>query len=107
MLYYPVDYDANVGTGIGFAESRAFTVTDCRFDREVDCTNKAGFFPSHPQVMPGVSGRIASNLGNRHGRRNVVCFIDGHVKTLANAATYKPDGSFSIWTISNTWTRPS
>jgi len=104
-LYYPVDNDAYSNPNIGFAAGRAATASDCRFDRDVDCSNSAGSFPAHPNAMPGISG-FASNLGNRHGAAmNNMCFVDGHAKSLNNAATYKVDGSFSMWTVSNTWMR--
>jgi prepilin-type N-terminal cleavage/methylation domain-containing protein/prepilin-type processing-associated H-X9-DG protein len=102
VLYYPADSDDYDANDIGFAEGRANTPTDCRFDRAVDCTNSAGFFPAHPDAMPGIS-TFASNLGNRHNNQNNICFVDGHAKSMANGNTYKVDGSFSIWTISNTW----
>lgn len=105
-LYYPVDTDEFSAPFIGFAQGKADDVEDCRFDREVDCRNAAGLFPGKPNLMPGVAGHVASNLGNRHARQNNYCFVDGHVKCLDNTATYKPDGTFSMWTISNTWKRP-
>jgi prepilin-type N-terminal cleavage/methylation domain-containing protein/prepilin-type processing-associated H-X9-DG protein len=102
-LFYPVDADQFDADTYQFAASCAQNTADCRFDREVDCRNSSGFFPAHPEVMPGVPGHFASNLGNRHAGLNNTCFVDGHAKALANASTYKPDGSFSMWTISNTW----
>lgn len=104
-LYYPVDTDAYDSDQAGFARGMAENTSDCRFKREVDCTNSAGFFPANPNEMPGVRGHFASDLGDRHSHRNNYCFVDGHAKALANAATYKTDGSFSLWTISNTWQR--
>lgn len=101
-LFYPADSDEFNADG-GFARGRAETVTDCRFDRPVDCRNAAGFFPAHPQAMPGVHVPFASNLGNRHFGRNNFCFVDGHAKSLWNASTFRADGSFSMWTISNRW----
>jgi prepilin-type processing-associated H-X9-DG protein len=101
-LYYPVDSDDYTAQTIGFAKGRADTQGDCRFDREVSCANSAGAFPANPNAMPGIS-HFASNLGNRHTGRNNFCLLDGHAKSMPNAATYKTDGSFSMWTVSNTW----
>jgi prepilin-type processing-associated H-X9-DG protein len=101
-LYYPVDSDDFDANGIGFAKGRADTQSDCRFDREVDCSNSAGSFPAHPDAMPGIK-HFASNLGNRHNKTNNMCFVDAHAKAVPNGQTYKVDGSFSMWTISNTW----
>lgn len=103
-LYYPVDSDDFDAANIGFAAGRASTTSDCRFDRDVDCTNSAGSFPAHPNAMPGIS-QFASNLGNRHTNLNNICFADGHAKSMPSGSTYKTDGSYSIWTISNTWHR--
>ncbi len=101
--YYPVDWDNDPGSShYGVIESAA---DDCRFDRGESCTFAAGTFPAHPEAMPGISGRWISNLASWHGTGLNLLFADGHARFTQRGQTYKPDGSFSMWTISNRWTR--
>ncbi|HZP83964.1 MAG TPA: DUF1559 domain-containing protein [Chthonomonadaceae bacterium] len=103
MVYYPVSVDSNqIGT---YSRGKAEGGTDCRFDRDIDCSNAGGFFPAKPDAMPGVTGHFASNLAPRHNGLSNFAFVDGHAKAYRASQTYKPDGSFSMWTISNTWQR--
>jgi prepilin-type N-terminal cleavage/methylation domain-containing protein/prepilin-type processing-associated H-X9-DG protein len=88
-VYYPVDNDDyQVDT---YAQGKA-TSSDPRFER---CQTL-------PQVMPGVSV-CASNLAPRHNQLANYAFVDGHAKAFRAGATFKADGSFSMWTITNTW----
>ena len=54
--------------------------------------------------IPGITGYSHSNLDDRrhNGGANYL-FVDGHVKWNRLDQTFKPDGSFSMWTISNKW----
>lgn len=101
--YYPVDWDNDPGSSRYGVDETA--TNDCRFDRGEDCTFAAGTFPAHPDAMPGISGRWISNLARWHGTGLNLVFADGHVRYTQRGQTYKTDGSFSAWTISNRWTR--
>ncbi len=99
--FYPVDWDGDPGSSqYGINESQA---DDCRFDRGETCSFAAGTFPPHPDAMPGMTGRWISNLARWHGAALNLLFADGHVRFTPRGATYKVDGSFSAWTLSNKW----
>ncbi len=100
--YYPVDWDNDPGASqYGVTESKA---DDCRFDRGEPCTFAAGTFPPRLQAMPFMTGRWISNLAMWHGGPLNLLFTDGHAQFTQRAKTYRVDGSFSAWTVSNRWT---
>jgi|GEM_PF-6790112 len=99
--YYPVDWDGVPGTAqYGVNESGT---NDCRFDRGLPCTFAAGSFPARPVAMPGMSGKWISNLASWHGGPLNLLFADAHVHFTQRGQTYRVDGSFSAWTLSNRW----
>lgn len=103
--YFPVDWDGDQGaSNYGVAES---DTNDCRFDRGTECTFAAGTYPAHPEAMPGMYGPWISNLGSWHGNGLNILFTDGHVAYTIRQKTYRVDGSFSAWTVSNRWCWPS
>ena len=54
--------------------------------------------------IPDISGYSHSNLDDkRHNGGANYAFVDGHAKWQKLSQTYKPDGSFSQWTLSNMW----
>ncbi|MES2462588.1 MAG: DUF1559 domain-containing protein [Armatimonadota bacterium] len=91
---YPVDNDANV-VQWGYGTPRAAG----------DFTNPAaGTREPAWNTIPGITGYSHSNLDNkRHSGGTNYLFTDGHVKWHKFEQTYKTDGSFSMWTISNLW----
>lgn len=103
MVFYPVSWDENIRATYGRARAEG---SDCRFDKHVPCTILGATYPVRTDLMPGVTGSFASNLATRHSGGSEYLFSDGHVKHLRPGATFKPDGSFSMWTISNKWFRP-
>ncbi len=57
-------------------------------------------------AFPGLTGNSISNLDHRrHGEGSCYLFVDGHAQWHRPQQTFRPDGSFSMWTISNTWSR--
>jgi prepilin-type processing-associated H-X9-DG protein/prepilin-type N-terminal cleavage/methylation domain-containing protein len=84
MVYYPPCHDNYIVPSNTYTQSR---VGDPRFD----------------QTIPGITGAAASNLDARHSGGANFLFCDGHVKWHKPEQTFKPDGSFSMWTISQTW----
>ncbi|MBC8136817.1 MAG: prepilin-type N-terminal cleavage/methylation domain-containing protein [Fibrella sp.] len=102
MVFYPVSWDENSksSTAQGYADG-----ADCRFDKHVACTIGGKTYPVRNDVMPGVTGTQASNLAPRHSGGSNYTFTDGHAKWFKPTQTYKADGSFSMWTISNKWFR--
>lgn len=54
--------------------------------------------------VPGITGYSHSNLDDkRHNLGANYLFCDGHTKWQRLEQTYKTDGSFSMWTVSNKW----
>ncbi|MBC7806594.1 MAG: hypothetical protein H7145_10630, partial [Akkermansiaceae bacterium] len=54
--------------------------------------------------VPGITGYSHSNLeDDRHTLGANYLFCDGHVKWHRLEQTFKLDGSFSMWTVSNKW----
>jgi prepilin-type N-terminal cleavage/methylation domain-containing protein/prepilin-type processing-associated H-X9-DG protein len=104
MVYYPVSWDESTSTTYG--RGKANGGSDCRFDMPTACTFAGGSFSAKPAAMPGITGGFASNLAARHSQGSNYAFTDGHVKFFRPGQTYKPDGSFSMWTLSNRWFRP-
>lgn len=102
MVFYPVSFDEHTrsGTAQGYADS-----SDCRFDKHIDCTIGGKTYAKRDDAMPGVTGTVASNLATRHNNGSNYLFVDGHVKWMKPAQTFKADGSFSMWTLSNKWFR--
>jgi prepilin-type N-terminal cleavage/methylation domain-containing protein/prepilin-type processing-associated H-X9-DG protein len=80
MVFYPPDVD-----GYTLSSYTKNATADSRFAR-----------------IKGIA-TSASNLDPRHADGSNFLFVDGHVKFYKPDQTFKPDGSFSIWTISNTW----
>ncbi len=85
MVYFPPCHDEYIVNT--YSRGR---VGDARFD----------------QTIPGITGGAASNLDARHSGGANFLFCDGHAKWHKPEQTFKPDGSFSMWTISQTWMRP-
>ncbi len=84
MVYYPPDNDVNVING--YSKYRSTT----------------GFVMPAFQRIPGLMPS-GSNLDARHNGGSNYLFVDGHAKWYKPEQTFKPDGSFSMWTLSNTW----
>ncbi len=106
MVFFPASWDENEAA-IGNTYSRGKAGgTDCRFDLPNVCTNGSGAHAAHPEAMPGIVGQFASNLRNSHTGGSEYVMLDGHVKHFRPGQTYKPDGSFSMWTLSGKWFRP-
>jgi len=82
MVYYPPANDVNSFDTYSIGKSDG---VDKRFER-----------------IPGIA-KSASNLDARHSGGSNYLFVDGHCKWLRPEATFKTDGSYSMWTISNTW----
>lgn len=85
MVYFPPCHDQYIVNG--YTRGR---VGDARFDHNI----------------PGISGPNASNLDPRHTNGANFLFCDGHAKWHKPEQTFKADGSFSMWTISQKWNRP-
>jgi prepilin-type processing-associated H-X9-DG protein len=100
--YYPVDWEGTFGGVISTYGPRRLTSNDCRFDMDVACSFGGGSYSAKPDAMPGIKG-FASNLGTWHGTGLNFAFADGHAKYQNKSQTYKVDGSFSAWTLSNQW----
>jgi len=97
--YYPVDWDGTYGGTINnYGAGRG---ADTRFDHDYDVPGGNKGVPSR---MPGISN-FSSCLGYWHGNGLNMVFTDGHAKFVNLSQTYKTDGSFSMWTISNRWCR--
>jgi prepilin-type N-terminal cleavage/methylation domain-containing protein/prepilin-type processing-associated H-X9-DG protein len=92
MEYYPVNHDNNIVGDVGYCDATYGLENDVRFN----------FAFNDPQAMPGIS-QFSSNLATWHTQGSDYAFVDGHAKFYRPAQTYKTDGSFSLWTISNTW----
>lgn len=103
MVYEPVSWDGLGGSTYGYGKVDS---GDCRFDMPIACSNGAGSFQPDPNAMPGVKA-FASNLRNSHSGGADYLFTDGHVKYMHPGQTYKADGSFSMWTVTNTWHIPT
>ncbi|MBC7808618.1 MAG: hypothetical protein H7145_20995, partial [Akkermansiaceae bacterium] len=102
MVFYPVSWDesSRSSTAQGYADG-----ADCRFDKHVACTIGGKTYPLRTDIMPNVPGTQASNLAPRHSDGSNYAFADGHAKWFKPTQTYKADGSFSMWTLSNKWFR--
>lgn len=101
--YYPADWEGTFGGGINTFGPTRWGV-DCRFDMDSACSFAGQSYAAKPDAMPGISG-FTSNLGTWHDKGLNFGFTDGHVKFEAKSQTYRVDGSFSAWTISNRWCR--
>jgi prepilin-type N-terminal cleavage/methylation domain-containing protein/prepilin-type processing-associated H-X9-DG protein len=102
MVFYPVSWDEKSVHTSAYSYS---TSSDCRFDKNTACTLGGVTYPVRNDLMPGVTGTVASNLATRHSDGSNYTFADGHVKWMKPAQTFKADGSFSMWTITNKWFR--
>lgn len=87
MFYYPPDNDKWVVSPYNAKQAD---------DDGLTSTNAA-------RKVPGLSVSSASNLDVRHSHGANFLFVDGHVKWMREENTFATDGSFSMWTISNTW----
>jgi hypothetical protein len=95
LEYYPVNYDNNIPPHYddGYCDATYTLINDVRMD-----------YPAFaPDAMPGISV-FSSNQARWHTKGSDYGFTDGHAKFYRNSMTYKTDGSFSLRTISNTWT---
>lgn len=72
---------------------------DDRFDTPY---SKLYPYPYNANPVPGTSP-YSSNLATWHTDGSNFVFTDGHAKYYKRGQTYKPDGSFSMWTLSNLW----
>lgn len=63
---------------------------------------KVGWLQDIPELKAAgiLSGTIHAD---RHTGVGSYLFADFHVKAMKHGQTFKPDGSFSMWTVSNTW----
>jgi prepilin-type N-terminal cleavage/methylation domain-containing protein/prepilin-type processing-associated H-X9-DG protein len=93
VFYYPVDNDENV-----------VQVNNGDLATKPVGTKNSGASKPIWEAIPGISGPSASNLDhNRHSNGSTMLFCDGHAKWMRQEQTYKTDGSFSMWTVSNKW----
>jgi prepilin-type N-terminal cleavage/methylation domain-containing protein/prepilin-type processing-associated H-X9-DG protein len=92
MVYWPICNDDFV---VDASSQNNVTVT---------AYNTGARLPKFAHNIPGLPiGSSASNLDARHSGGSNYLFSDGHAKWYRPEQTYKPDGSFSMWTISQTW----
>ncbi|MDX1934057.1 MAG: DUF1559 domain-containing protein [Capsulimonadales bacterium] len=89
MCAYPFDNDQNIEGQADYCFNRSTVGRDWWWRP----------FPDVPATIP-VSG---TNLDPRHNGGSNFAFTDGHAKWLRPGNTYRADGSFSMWTLSNTW----
>jgi len=90
---YPVDNDANV-----VQRNYAFNATG--LTSIATGASKPGF-----EAIPDLPESHSNVDDKRHlGGANYI-FVDGHAKWHKFSQTYKTDGSFSMWTLSNKWDR--
>jgi prepilin-type N-terminal cleavage/methylation domain-containing protein/prepilin-type processing-associated H-X9-DG protein len=93
VFYYPVDNDPNV-----------VHVNNGNLSGKPVGTFNTGASKPIWEAIPGIAVQSASNLDHsRHTLGSNILFCDGHVKWHRQEQTYKTDGSFSMWTISNKW----
>jgi prepilin-type N-terminal cleavage/methylation domain-containing protein/prepilin-type processing-associated H-X9-DG protein len=88
LVQYPLDWDDNLEGVSQYAHARATNAKDMSWWNPI------------PGLNPAAS---ATNLDLRHSEGGNFLFSDGHVKWHKREQTYKADGSFSMWTLSNTW----
>lgn len=101
VVYWPIDNDDKV---VNYSEPNYVASTG---------TKNTGAAKVKFDVIPGIGCAVgqaapngcASSLDNRHSGGANYLFCDGHSKWLREEQTFKPDGSFSMWTMSNTWNR--
>jgi prepilin-type N-terminal cleavage/methylation domain-containing protein/prepilin-type processing-associated H-X9-DG protein len=87
VVHFPLDQDENLVAN--YSQLRA----------EVQ---KVGWLQDIPELKAAgiLSGTIHAN---RHNGVGGYLFVDSHVKAMKHGQTFKSDGSFSMWTISNKW----
>ncbi|MGV3613946.1 MAG: prepilin-type N-terminal cleavage/methylation domain-containing protein [Fimbriimonas sp.] len=63
---------------------------------------KVGWLQDIPELKAAgiLSGTIHAN---RHNGSSNYLFVDSHAKSMKHGNTFRADGSFSMWTISNMW----
>ncbi|MBC8101410.1 MAG: DUF1559 domain-containing protein [Cytophagales bacterium] len=94
---FPVDNDANVVQFLYGDSAAQRPGTD--FSNPPTGTSQPAW-----NRVPGITGYSHSNLDNkRHSGGANYLFTDGHTKWHQFEQTYKADGSFSMWTVSNKW----
>jgi|GEM_PF-2738896 len=88
VVNFPVDQDSNLEAN--YSQLRAQV-------------QKVGWLHDIPDLkaLGYVTGTIEDP---RHNGQVNNMFVDSHAKAMNPQASYKTDGSFSMWTISNTWT---
>lgn len=87
IVDYPVDQDDSIVAN--YSQIRA-------------SVQKVGWLKDIPEfkALGQDNGTIEDD---RHNGVGNFLFVDGHAKAMKHSATFKTDGSFSMWTISNTW----
>jgi len=87
VVNFPVDQDSNL---------------DANYSQLRAQVQKVGWLHDIPNLkaLGYVTGTIEEA---RHTGLANYLFVDSHAKTMNPQLTYKTDGSFSMWTISNTW----
>ena len=87
VVHFPLDQDENLVAN--YSQLRA-QVQNVGWLKDIPELKAAGI----------TSGTI---FDGRHTDIGNFLFVDSHAKSMKQQATYKIDGSFSMWTISNTW----
>ncbi len=94
IAYYPVDNDQNV------VQINRSTATPPALNVKATGASRPTW-----EAIPGVSTSFSNLDYTRHSGGSDYLFCDGHVKWMRQEQTFKTDGSYSMWTVSNTWNR--
>jgi prepilin-type N-terminal cleavage/methylation domain-containing protein/prepilin-type processing-associated H-X9-DG protein len=87
VVHFPLDQDENLVAN--YSQLRA-EVQQVGWLKDIEELKAAG-------ILSGTIHDI------RHNGVSAYLFVDSHAKAMKHGQTFKTDGSFSMWTISNTW----